>query len=113
MSVLLNCINMNISLLRVDAALFGCTKIVSSLRAMRGCTILHPGNRKILSLQYVIFVHGVIMPSYCSQAVWIKCGKLLRAFFFLCETFYVLLCLQTKIDLWQQLDNPERQRRTL
>lgn len=87
MSVLLNYINMNISLLRVDAALFGCTKIASSLRAMRGCTILHPGNRKILSLQYMIFVHGVIMPSYCSQAVWIKCGKLLRAFFFYARPF--------------------------
>ena len=38
-----------------------------------------------------------------------KMWKTWRCFFSLNKTFCVLLCPQKKIDLWQQLANPEKQ----
>ena len=47
--------------------------------------------------------------STCQQGVE-KMWKTSSHKLFSDKTFYVLLCPQTKIDLWQLLDNPEKLR---
>ena len=58
------------------------------------------------------------MKSFCPYVTFIslypqpveKMWKTSRRNLFQSNTFYVLLCPQKKIDLWQQLDNPEKRR---
>ncbi len=104
---------MNISLLRVDTALFRCTKIAPSLKGNERLYYFTPRQSK----DFISTIYDFCTKSHYAFVLFTggvdKMWKTSQGIFFLCETFYVFLCLQTKIDLWQQLDNPEKQRRTL